>query len=56
MLDTSTDEIGDGIADQDENDINRDQFHGRCAPKFPRLPTIGRIPRRGEGVVAVKMV
>jgi hypothetical protein len=39
MFNASTDEIGNGLADQDKNDIDGDQFHGSYSPSHsPRQP------------------
>ena len=49
------DAIGDYQANQDENDINRDQFH-LAAPINPRGLSIRRMQAGGEGMAARKML
>ncbi len=57
MFHRSTNEIGDSLADQDENDVIRNQFHGRrCPDQFPVQSSIGRMLVRGEGTGKRKVV
>jgi len=53
---SSADAIGDCQANQDENDIDRDQFHLALPRSIPRGLSIRRMQAGGEGMAARKML
>ncbi len=56
MFDGSADAIGEGFADQYENDVDRDQFHVAMPRSIPRALSIRQMRLREEAIGLLKVV